>query len=87
MSTKQRELQRKSQILLSVIILICMLVCLFFAWHRSRHSEAWHLAFYGFLLLNSFIIYRRGANKPVPDTLIRLFPKPTQETSEKTIQQ
>ena len=89
MSTKQRKPQRKSQILLSVTIFVCMGVCAFFGWHRSRHSEAWNLAFDCLLLLHYFIYYRWWANndKPVPDTLIRLFPKPTQEAPEKTIGQ
>jgi uncharacterized membrane protein (UPF0136 family) len=81
MSTKQRNIQ----ILLSGIILICALVCACFGWHHSLHSKAWNRAFYGLLLLSSFISCWRiaNSNKPVPDTLISLFPKPTQETPGK----
>jgi hypothetical protein len=77
---------RKGQILLSGIILVAMLLCVFFALpQRSRHSGIWHLIFYGFLLLNSFILYKRNAKNAVPDTLIRLFPKANQEISGETI--
>jgi hypothetical protein len=41
------------------------------------------MAFFGLLLLNSFIYYRRGADKAAPDNLIRLFPKPIKNRLER----
>jgi hypothetical protein len=80
MATKQRKGQR----VLSVIILIAMMVCAFFAWpHRYRHSGAWNMAFFCLLFLNSFINYRRSADKAAHDTLIRLFPKPINKRLER----
>jgi len=79
--------QRSFQMLLSGIILICALVCACFGWHHSLHSKAWNRAFYGLLLLSSFISCWRiaNSNKPIPDTLIGLFSKSTQEMPGKTI--
>jgi hypothetical protein len=74
--------ERKILTALSTIIVVCMLICAFFAWHRSPHSFAWHQAFYALGLLNSFVYYRRFRNKPMPDTLISLFPKTTQQSPE-----
>lgn len=78
-------MKKRNQMLLSGVILIATLVCAFFGWdHDSRHSSAWNHAFYGLLLLNSIYIYfTRDQDKPVPDTLIKLFPKPI-ETPGKT---
>jgi hypothetical protein len=77
MSTKQR--------ILTGIIPMCALVCAFLGWHPSPHAKAWNGAFYGLLLLNSVIGCWRlaNSNKSVADTLISLFPKPTQETPGK----
>jgi hypothetical protein len=83
MSKKQRNIR----MLLSGIILIGALVCAFFDWHHSLHSKAWNRTFYGLLLLWNLINCWRlaNSNKPVPDPLISLFPKSTQEISGKII--
>lgn len=69
--------ERKLLIAASVAILIGMVICLFLMWRRSRHSNAWQLVFFVLLFLNSCVIYRRARYFPQPDTLTRLFPKPT----------
>ena len=74
--------ERKFLTVLSVIILVCMLICAFFGWRRSSHSSAWHFAFFALLLANSFVSYRRTRYNPAPDTLTRLFPKTTQQPPE-----
>jgi hypothetical protein len=83
MSDKERKLLK----VLSILILIGMLICAIFGWHRTPRSSAWHYAFYALLLINSFLVYRRTKNLPQPDTLTRLFPKATQPSPEKNINQ
>ena len=74
--------ERKTLKVVSAAIFVGMLICLFFAWQSSRHSNDWHFGLYALLLVNSFVMYRRTRNLPQPDTLTRLFPKPTQQPSE-----
>ena len=79
MSEKERKILK----VLSIIILVSMLICLFFAYHNSRHSSAWHYGFYALGLAAFFLQYRHARNLPQPDTLTRLFPKSTEPSPEK----
>ncbi len=79
MSRKERQFLTA----LSVSIFLCMLICVYFGWPRSAHSNRWHFAFYALLGLSSSVSLWRTRNMPAIDTLIRLFPKPTQQAPEK----
>ena len=68
---------------LRVTIFVGMLICMGFGWGRSFASRGWHLAFFVLLGLSSAVSIWRTRNMAAPDTLTRLFPKPTQHAPEK----
>jgi hypothetical protein len=65
-------IERRKLVTLHLFILGAMIVCSIFSFsHFSSHPSAFRLAFYGLLLINSWLRYRDNLKRRQPDTLIR----------------
>ena len=75
--------ERKLLLALSVTILVALFFCTYMGWHRSPHSNSWHLASLALFAANFFLTNRASKDRAVPDTLTSLFPKPTTQPQER----
>jgi K+ transporter len=66
--------ERRKLVTLSSLILCVMIVCAVFSFRHSPHESAFSLAFFGLLIIHSFLLYRHNLRFRQPDTLTHLFP-------------
>lgn len=70
--------EKWKRVTLSSFILCGMLLCAFFSFRiHHRHHDAFSFTFFGLCLINSWLMYRYNLNRRQPDTLIHLFPTPS----------
>jgi uncharacterized membrane protein len=76
---------RRKFVILSSLILCAMLPCAFFSLRHGPHHAAFGFAFYGLLLITTWQNIRYNLkHRRQRDTLIHLFPVPSENSQERS---
>ena len=80
---------KKIALILSGTLLVFALACAYFDWYGVSHHRVWSDVFHGLMLLNLllilFFLYLFPGNRPAPNPLIGLFPKPQPPQKDHTL--
>ena len=77
--------ERKKLVVLSFCILCGMIICMFLSFPNRPHHTAFGFALDGLTLISFWLNYRYNIkHHRQPDTLIHLFPVPTETSEERS---
>jgi hypothetical protein len=76
--------ERKRFLTLSALCICGMIVCHFFSLRHTPHHFEFSLMSAVFLLMNSWLIHSYNSTHRQRDTLIHLFPAPTETSEERS---